>query len=301
VSPTVSVVIPAYNAALYLRQALDSVLAQTIRDIEVVVVDDGSNDETPRILAEYAPSVRTIRQENAGVATARNRGIAASSGRYVAFLDADDAWRPNKLERQLLVLANEGGPRAAYTAIAVVDGGLGPTAYPWRPGRRARPEDLLLEGNVIGGPSTVLCERSLLQEAGGFDPTFSLCADWELWIRLSAIADFAYLDEPLTLYRRHPGNMSRTVSVLEEESVRLLRKAYAQPRLSKRLLEQKGQVFGHNYMVLAGSYHRTGAYASALRCGAIALKQDWRQGRRLFGWPWRAVRRVFAGGSAGDF
>src|SRR5262245_39908172 len=99
--PNVSVVIPSYNSAAYLPAAIDSVLAQTARDLEVIVVDDGSTDDTPDVVARYGPPVRGIRQANAGVAAARNRGIAEARGRYIAFLDADDTWEPVKLERQL--------------------------------------------------------------------------------------------------------------------------------------------------------------------------------------------------------
>ena len=301
-SPQVSVVIPAYNAAPYLRQALDSVLAQTFRDLEVIVVDDGSTDATSQILSGYASRVRVLRQQNAGVAKARNHGIAASKGRYVAFLDADDAWYPHKIDRQVATLSSDGRQGAIYTRFVATDADLRPSGLRWQPGRRALLEDLLFDGNVIAaGASTVLCDRALLDQLGGFDPSFSLCADWELWIRLAAVSGFTYLDEALALYRRHPGNMSRVVPVLEAESVRLLVKAFEDPALPVHLRKRKDRALGRNYMVLAGSYYRTGAYAAASRCARAALGLDPRQAGRLLAFPWRALRRRLLGQASGDF
>src|SRR5690349_12299252 len=102
--PEVSVVIPAFNAARYLPAALDSVLNQTARNLEILVVDDGSTDETEALLSRYGPPVHYLRQENQGVSVARNLGIKQSRGRFVGFLDADDTWLPHKLERQLETL-----------------------------------------------------------------------------------------------------------------------------------------------------------------------------------------------------
>src|SRR5262245_50974266 len=114
--PEVSVVIPTFNAARFLCQAIDSVLSQTTRDYELLVVDDGSTDTTATIMQRYSGSLRYIRQSNGGVAAARNRGILESVGRYVAFLDADDTWHPKKLERQFAALAEHPQARACYTA-----------------------------------------------------------------------------------------------------------------------------------------------------------------------------------------
>src|SRR5688572_27049916 len=118
--PQVSVVIPAFDAAPYIGAALESVFAQTFPDFEVLVVDDGSRDETPALVAAYGTRVRYLRQENAGVAMARNRGIEASQGRLVAFLDADDTWLPTKLERQMAQLTGGCPVRACYSAHTLV-------------------------------------------------------------------------------------------------------------------------------------------------------------------------------------
>lgn len=284
-------VIPAYNAAAYVAGAVDSVLAQSFRDLEVVVVDDGSSDETPAILGGYDRPVRCVRQDNRGVASARNRGIEEGRGRFVAFLDADDLWRPEKLERQLGALRARPGHRACASAFTVVDVGLTPLEVHRIEPREPGLLDLLLRGNVIGTPSTVLCERSLLAEAGGFDPALSQCADWELWIRLRTRTAFVCLDEPLAIYRRHAGNMSRSVALLERDSTGVLEKAFALPELPDGLRGRRREAIARNAMVLAGSYFQAGLLADSARCTSLALRLDWRQAGHLAAYPWRALGR----------
>jgi glycosyltransferase involved in cell wall biosynthesis len=292
----VSVVIPAFNAARYVGQAVDSALAQTLKSVEVIVVDDGSRDATAAVLAGYGERLRVLRQDNAGVSVARNRGIAASRGRYVAFLDADDLWLPEKLERQVEVLAGRGGARACYTRFTAVDSELRPSVYRWQPGPRARLEDLLLRGNVVSaGASTVLCEHSLIDEVGGFDPELSLCADWDLWVRIAAATELTYIGEPLVVYRRHPTSMSRSVRTLERESLQLLNRTFDRPDLPASLRERRRRALGRNYMMLAGSYSRAGLVREAIRCGWKALGFDWLQAGRVLGLPLRAARRRLRG------
>src|SRR6185369_7640984 len=117
----VSVIIPTYNSARFLTEAIDSVLAQSFKDFEILVIDDGSTDETKAMMQRYGSPVRYIYQANAGVAAARNRGIAESRGKYIAFLDADDAWCARKLETQLNALARNADHRACYSAFTVAD------------------------------------------------------------------------------------------------------------------------------------------------------------------------------------
>src|SRR5262245_55236073 len=145
----VSVIIPTYNSARFLPDAIGSVLAQTFCDFEVIVIDDGSTDDTETVVARYGAAVRCIHQPNSGVAVARNRGIEEARGRYVAFLDADDTWFPHKLERQVSALDNHAQHRACYTAFTVVDSSLAllGTVRSKRVGPTL--EDLLLRGNVI--------------------------------------------------------------------------------------------------------------------------------------------------------
>jgi glycosyltransferase involved in cell wall biosynthesis len=290
--PEVSVVIPTYNTAHYLGEAIDSVLIQSFRDIDILVIDDGSTDETEALMCRYGPPVRYIRQPNGGVAAARNRGIAEARGRYVAFLDADDVWQPQKLERQLAALAKQhSNARICYTAFIAVTTDLIPLGK--HPSQRSGTvlEDLLTLGNVVGTPSTVLVERTLMTEEGGFDPALSQCADWDLWVRLAAVTDFAYVDEPLVGYRQHGNNMSRNAPLLEQDSVRVLEKGFAMPQLPASLRARRALAFARNYMVLAGSYFHAGRYRDFLRCATRAIELDARQLGYLFAFPVRRLLR----------
>jgi glycosyltransferase involved in cell wall biosynthesis len=290
--PHVSVIIPTYNSARYLEAAVESALAQTCRDLEILVIDDGSTDETEEVMRRYGALVRYLRQPNRGVAVARNRGIAESRGRYLAFLDADDTWLPRKLERQLAALGQDRDCRACYSAFTVVDSNLRPLAIHRSERRGSALEDLLTRGNVIGSICTVLCERSLFAAAGGFDPALSQCADWDMWVRLAALTEFLYLDEPLANYRQHTTNMSRNVPLLEHDSRRVLEKGFALPHLQEALRAQRRAAFARNDMVLAGSYFHARRYRDFARCAARAVALDMRQLGYLLNYPARAATRL---------
>jgi glycosyltransferase involved in cell wall biosynthesis len=288
----VSVIIPTFNSARFLPEAIDSVLVQTFRDFEVIVVDDGSTDETESLMGKYGAPVRYIRQANCGVAAARNRGIEESLGRYVAFLDADDTWYGDKLERQLAALRSNPQHRACYTAFTACDADLSPL-YIIRSRRRGSTlRDLLLLGNVVATPSTVLCERSLFETVSGFDPALSLCADWDMWVRLAAHTEFLYLDEPTVTYRRHDSNMSRNVRLLESDSLQVLEKGFAMADLSDSIKSKRRAAFARNYMVLAGTYFHAGSYAGFSRCAARAVAMDFRQIGRLLTYPGRLTSQL---------
>jgi glycosyltransferase involved in cell wall biosynthesis len=289
--PEVSVVIPAYNAARYVGQAVESVLAQTFDDLEVVVVDDGSTDDTAEVLAALGDPVRCIRQSNSGVSVARNTGVAESAGLYVAFLDADDTWLPEKLAKQLAGLAAVQRARMSYTAGLVTDQQLNPIEVR-RPGAGISRESLLVEGNLVGvGSSTVLCERELFRRAGGFDPSLSQCADWDMWIRLAALTEFDYVDEPLVAYRQHGQSMSNDPHLLEDDSIRVLEKGFAMPDLPEAVAAQRRKGLARNYMVLAGTYFQAGRYRDFARCAARSLSMDPRRAGYLAGFPVRVARR----------
>ena len=287
----ISVIIPTYNSARYISEAVNSVLEQTFKAFEVLVIDDGSTDETEAIMSRYSAPVRYIRQQNAGVAAARNRGIEESRGRYVAFLDADDTWFPHKLERQLDALDKNRGCRICYSAFTVVDSTLAPLFINRSDRRDTALKDLLLRGNIVGSICTVLAERSLFSAVGGFDPTLSQCADWDMWIRLAVHTDFSYIDESLVTYRHHGEMMSKNASLLESDSVRVLEKGFAMPDLAPSLRARRRIAFARNYMVLAGTYFHARLYRDFVRCAARSLAMDIRQGGYLVTFPVRLASR----------
>jgi glycosyltransferase involved in cell wall biosynthesis len=213
----VSVVVPAFNAAKTIRETVSSALNQTYRNLEVIIVDDGSADQTKAIathLAQCDPRVRYVYKDNGGVASARNRGIAEAQGQFVATLDADDLWYPTKLEQQIERF-KQGGPEIAlvYTWCCWIDdhGNVTGSAPP-----------TLLEGNifaqmclgnvVISG-SNALIRREALIAAGGFDELLLSrggqgCEDWKLYLQIAERYAIAVVPEYLVGYRISPGSMS---------------------------------------------------------------------------------------------
>ena len=214
----VDVVIPVRNGAPFLRECLDSVMGQTRAPRAVIVVDDGSTDATPQILAEYAakwPKLMAIRSEPIGVSHARNLAIRACAAPYVAFLDSDDVWAPEKLERQMAVLSAAGqGLAFVYCAYRCMDvnGQALKDHHVIEPSLRGKVlADLLAGGNTISGScSAVTARRDLLERVGGFDERFRFGEDWDLWLKLAEIAEIDYVPEPLVKIRVHDKSAQRS-------------------------------------------------------------------------------------------
>jgi PST family polysaccharide transporter len=214
--PTCSVVIAAYNAAPTIGQAIASVLLQTRRDLELIVIDDGSSDDTAARVAPFLADRRVVfdRQPNAGPAGARNAGIELASGRYVSMLDSDDLWLPRYLER--MVGALEQSPLAgfAFTRAWVLERSTGRfRKRPWHPRASAQPDSAsllrsLLEGNYIF--NSVTARREILGKLGSYDPELLAKEDYELWLRIAAHGyAAAYVPGPLCIYSDRPGSLSR--------------------------------------------------------------------------------------------
>jgi glycosyltransferase involved in cell wall biosynthesis len=188
---TVSVVIPAWNAGGYLRRAVESVLRQTVRPREIVVVDDGSTDNTAAIAADYASSVTCVRQAHQGLSVARNEGVARSRSDWVAFLDADDEWLPTKLERQLAILGDY--PALRWCSCHRKDVGLArepdfaasPSMLALVAKRPILPLLVVMAAGLSVAPSGIVLDHSLLRESGGFDPALCYSQDRDLWLRIA--------------------------------------------------------------------------------------------------------------------
>lgn len=213
--PRVSVILPTYNRAQYLPQAVNSVLRQSFDDLELIVVDDASDDDTKSIIERISDRrLRYIRHErNRGGSAARNTGIAAAHGMYVAFQDSDDIWLSDKLARQMAV-AGEGKPTPEVIYCAYTKQTAGATHYvpdPRLPRRDGEILPQLLAGNFVGTP-TLVVRRSLLQEIGGFDESLGRFQDWELVIRLAGVARFHLVDEPLVNAGHTPDSVSENAS-----------------------------------------------------------------------------------------
>ncbi len=212
----VSVVIPAYDAATTIDETLRSVRAQTHTALEILVVDDGSRDRTPDIAASHAaadPRVRIIRQENKGVAAARNAGIAAAAGAFVAPIDADDLWRPDKIGMQVAAMRRH-GPRAGLccTGVHAIDR-HGLILARHVPDRASDAFRAMCRVNLAGNGSSALMPLDLVRSCGGYDSGLREagaqgCEDWQLYLQIVEHHDFVVVPQRLTGYRQHPSQMS---------------------------------------------------------------------------------------------
>ena len=225
----VSVIIPAFNQARFLAQAVESVLRQTHREIEVVVIDDGSTDTTPEVAQSFGDRIKYVRQDNAGLPAARNRGLQESTGEYVSFLDSDDFFQPDKIERQARLLDADAALGFVYCDVVMVDeagqalaDGYSVTAS----GRRLSGD--IFPSLMLGGyfpPHTVLIRRRVLESVGNFDPELGGHADYDLWLRVAGAGHRAgYVDEKLASYRNHGDSMSKDGQHMADTRAATLRK-----------------------------------------------------------------------------
>jgi glycosyltransferase involved in cell wall biosynthesis len=216
---SISVVIPAYNRSRFIAETLESVLAQTLQPDEVLVIDDGSTDDTAAIAESFAPRVRVYRRSNQRQAAARNFGVQQATSEWIAFLDDDDVWEPNKLERQMEELARHPEADLCYTGrVLLMQKGdtatFGRVIYapPAKDIRRA------LFERCSFFPSCVLIRRSTFLAVNGFDTKFRVCCeDYELWLKLlHSGTKFAACREPLLRYRLHETNTLKDMSWFED-------------------------------------------------------------------------------------
>jgi GT2 family glycosyltransferase len=208
--PAVSVIIPTYNRAAMVKEAIESVLAQSYADRELMVVDDGSTDETKAAVASFIPQLTYVYQEHQGVSAARNRGAAMARGEYLAFLDSDDLWLANKLKRQMWFMESHPEALICYTDEIWIRRGV--RVNPMNKHRKYSgmifPHCLPL---CIISPSSALFTRGLFEEAGRFDETLAVCEDYDLWLRIAARHPVHLVDEPLIVKRGgHDDQLSRS-------------------------------------------------------------------------------------------
>jgi glycosyltransferase involved in cell wall biosynthesis len=247
--PSVSVIIPTYNRAWSIKRAVDSVLEQTCRDFELIVVDDGSSDETPGLLEAYRGAIKWVRQENRGVSAARNRGVSESSAGLIAFLDSDDYWYPEKLAAQAAFF--EAHPEALICQTQEI----------WiRKGRRVnsglrhqKPDGDIFIPSLrlcLVSPSAVMLRKSLFLEAGGFDEALPACEDYDLWLRVSVRCPVHLVDQALLVKTGgHEDQLSRQPGLdrYRIESIwRIMRKGNLSPerfKAAKEVLREKSRVY----------------------------------------------------------
>lgn len=281
---TVSAVIPVYNGARYVAEAISSVLAQTRPPLECLVIDDGSSDTTAQVVGGFGDEVTYVRVERGGVSKARNHGIERARGELVAFLDHDDVWLPAKLELQVEALLAQTEVAMALCAVEMADAGGRTSGVKGLEPRR----NLLKAMMTFTAPeipscsSTGVARRDWLVSNGGFDPALSTCADWDLLVRSLLDTGIAYVDEPLVRYRVHDSNMSHDIASIERDMVYALAKAFADSRLPETVRAQRRHAYARMYRMLAGSYRDVGDRKATLRALASAIRYEPAVGIKLF-------------------
>jgi glycosyltransferase involved in cell wall biosynthesis len=227
--PTISIIIPAYNAATTILETIASVQQQTFSDFELIVINDGSTDRTLELLQNIKDErLRIFSYENGGLSTARNRGISHANGEFIAFLDADDLWTTDKLELQLAALQQHPEAGVAYSWTYFMDEKEGSRSFhPCEPVFfEGNVYAKLLVGDFIYNGSNTLIRRQAIDAVGEFDPEINPCADWDYWVRLAAQWNFVVVPKHQVFYRRFSGAMSSKVEMMKEASLTAIEKAF---------------------------------------------------------------------------
>jgi glycosyltransferase involved in cell wall biosynthesis len=286
---SVSAVVPAYNATRTLPATIASIRSQSVEVLEIIVVDDGSKDDTLELARSLG--ARVITQANAGHAAARNTGIAAAEGRYVAFLDADDLWLPDKLERQLDEIRRNPEIRALQTGAARIDDELRLLWIERCERSKDQLWDTLYFRNMPALMSTLMVERELLEEVGGFDSSLVILQDWDIAIRLAQRGQLHSLPDVLSAYRYYGTSQSADVDIHVKPGLRVLEKVFADPRLPAEVRARRRRAYARFYAMLCGGSIRIKSPRSAVYWGFKALRTDPRVADYIAAFPRRRLSR----------
>lgn len=294
-TPSVSIIIPTRNRLSMLREALDSVHAQSFRDYEVIVVDDGSDRPIGPDVSEHAVKPKVIRHtKSLGPAAARNRGLRESAADTVAFLDSDDLWHPTKLERFKRELDADPDLRILYGPMEPIDEEGRAVPGRTKPCHGGRITEKLFRSSFVHVP-TVVCDKSVLLDRGGFDETLPVCEDYDLWLRVSVDFEFGLVEEPLAQRRLHANRlskacMSRNLAVKAYVLRRFYESHAANGHLGERVAIQR----------LARACFVAGR--AAFREGRFRQAEELCRASRAFGAPYiRTLPLGWASGALGCF
>jgi glycosyltransferase involved in cell wall biosynthesis len=269
--PLVSVIIPTYNRGWVLTEAVDSVLAQDFRDFELIIVDDGSTDDTPRLLEEYSRKARTIRQKNTGVSAARNRGIVSATGQFIAFLDSDDLWFPKKLSTQVGFF--ESNPNALICQTEEIWIRNGVRVNPKK--RHKKESGGIFErslGLCLVSPSAVMLHRRIFDEVGFFDETLPACEDYDLWLRIGCHYPVYLIETALTIKRGgHRDQLSRLPG-LDRFRISALKKLLNTENLSNHQYRAAVNMLVEKCSIVAGGCSKRGKVSEAAYYTGLAEK-----------------------------
>ncbi len=255
--PLVTVIIPTYNRGWIIQEAIDSVLAQDFNDYELIVVDDGSDDNTLEILETYGKAIAVLHQSNRGVSAARNRGIDEATGRLIAFLDSDDLWLPEKLSTQVKFFKKNAGALINQTQEIWIRNGL--RVNPKK--RHHKFSGMIFERSLalcLVSPSAVMIEKSLFNTVGVFDEHLPACEDYDLWLRISCRYPVHLTDSPLVIKRGGHDDQLSKASGLDKYRIQSLVKIIASDLLLPQQYQAAITTLKEKCVVYAGGCRRRG-------------------------------------------
>lgn len=267
-----SIVIPAYNAAPFIAETIESCLQQTLQDIEILVIDDGSTDSTASIVKSFQnPKIHYHYKKNSGVADTRNYGARLAKGEYLGFLDADDLFSPENVEKKIKALELHPETNVAYSAMlrfSKEKGDLDLVESHLGKGDETLEHILHFKSNVC--PSQMIVRKKAFDDVGGYDTRLSTSADWDLAIRLAAKGGFHYLPEPLVRYRIHPNQMHHNIPLMENDVMTAFEK-YSQSGIFRSEAEERLCRFEFS-LILSASYLHIGKWNQSVYWGFTALR-----------------------------
>lgn len=278
-TPRVSVLMPTWNRLAYLPHAVESVLSQSMRDLELVIIDDGSTDDSQAWIHELAagePRVHFLTQGHHGISRALNLGLANAHGEWIARLDSDDEWEPQFLEQQLALAESHPEARAIYSRAEAADENLRPKGY-FRGSPPVMPGDHL-SSLLLGDFTcniTVIARRDDIVSAGGWREQLPHGEDWDLWLRLARIGPFHFNPDVLARYREHGENVTQVNwHDMPEVRAEILRAHFSDPKLPENVQRWRGTAFRRQHVNGAMAALSTGRW----NCGMRRLWQAFREG-----------------------
>ena len=266
----ISVVIPTYNRIELLKRSIDSVINQTIKPSEIIIVDDGSNDGTEAMVKKKYDSLKLIKQKNKGASAARNSGIKASSGEWICFLDSDDEWKNDKLEKQITAVANNSDYKFFHSNEIWIKNGK-------RINQKKKHKKY--GGDIFKkcldmcriSPSSVLIDKSIFEEIGFFNENLVVCEDYELWLRICDRYEVFFIDEPLIIkYGGHQGQLSYSINSIEYHRIKALEYLLSTNLLKKnrgytiQMLISKISIY-LNGLIKRGKKHEIAVYEEKIK------------------------------------
>ena len=275
--PLISVIIPVYNSEKTIQETLKSVLNQTFSDFEIIVINDGSQDSTLDIISSLQDSrIKIFSYPNAGISASRNRGISHASGEFIAFLDHDDLWTPDKLESQLRALQENPQAAVAYSWVDLIDESSQFIRSYSRLSITGNVQAELLVSNFLKTASNPLIRKEALIQVGGFEQSICGPEDWDLFLRMAAHYHFVAVPRSQVLYRMITGSASTNVFRQEAESLKVIDRAFTQAPESLQHLKKRTLSNLYKYLTFQSVELPSGRQSglAATRCLWQAVRSD---------------------------